>query len=786
MAVSQFSEQSDARSAVFFKKNSIFILLGLILAVGVIGSGWIIEDADRQVRADLLEKTRLVTQALNTENILALSGTDADLASPDYQHIKNILSAMRAANPNYRFIYLLGRKSDGRIFFFVDSEKADSPDYSAPGEIYTEATDEDRRVFDTGTAVLEGPSSDRWGTWVSALEPLIDPASGKITAVAGMDIAAADWIWKVAARAALPVGMLLALLLLGFTYIRLVRRGKLIQGQQTKLLENEMQFRSMFLEHSAVMLLVEPISGRILDANSAASQFYGYSTEKLKSMTVDEINILQPDQVALERARALQAEKNLFIFLHKLASGEIRDVEAYSTPIASGGQTVLFSIIHDITERKQAEASLVVSQQAYRQLVERVPEVVYTGEIGGGWQYLSPNIQALCGYSDQELLSDPTLWISTIQIEDRVQLLAQIQSLSVGDILNAEYRILTRDRGVIWVRDHGIIKEDSLTGKKLIQGLLADITQQKEVEEALRGSESKMRAITDSARDAILMMDPEGRISYWNPAAEQILGYTNAEAIGKKLLDFIVPQRYHEAHIAVFPVFEKTGQGGAIGKSLEWEATRKDGTEIPIQLSLSSLSLNGKWYAVAIISDITERKQAVETLRESAVRFQSLFDESPISLWEENFSTVKQRLDDLRAQGVNDFSAYLTQHPEIVAECAALVKVMHVNQATLNLFKAANKEEVLKNLTAIFSDEGQDQFRNEFVLIASGATHFEMEMILRTLDGDLIVVNMFWSVISGYEKDLSKVIVSIIDITQRKQAEENLKKSELQFRSLFE
>jgi len=136
--------------------------------------------------------------------------------------------------------------------------------------------------------------------------------------------------------------------------------------------------------------------------------------------------------------------------------------------------------------------------------------------------------------------------------------------------------------------------------------------------EALRESESRLSAITDSAQDAILMMDPEGNLTYWNPAAERVLGYTNTEALGRNLHDLIAPERYHEAHNAAFPGFIRTGQGAAVGKTLELHARRKDGREIAVALSLSSVRIKGGWHAVSIMRDITELKQ-------SEARYKALF-----------------------------------------------------------------------------------------------------------------------------------------------------------------
>ena len=129
-------------------------------------------------------------------------------------------------------------------------------------------------------------------------------------------------------------------------------------------------------------------------------------------------------------------------------------------------------------------------------------------------------------------------------------------------------------------------------------------------QERLRASEARLRAITDSARDAILMMDPAGTITYWNPAAESILGYRSEEVLGRNLHDLLAPQRYIESHRGAFGEFVHTGKGPAVGKTIELEARRKDGREIAVSLSLSSVSLDGQWHAVGVLRDITDRKRA--------------------------------------------------------------------------------------------------------------------------------------------------------------------------------
>ena len=157
-----------------------------------------------------------------------------------------------------------------------------------------------------------------------------------------------------------------------------------------------------------------------------------------------------------------------------------------------------------------------------------------------------------------------------------------------------------------------------------VQFVIRDITERRRADQVLRLSEERLRGITDSARDAIVMMDPRGAISYWNPAAEGILGYRKEEAVGKNLHLLLVPERYLKAHHAAFPEFLRTGTGNVIDKTVELPARHKDGREISVDLSLSAILLNGEWHAIAIMRDITERKQAEQALRDSEENFRQL------------------------------------------------------------------------------------------------------------------------------------------------------------------
>ena len=124
------------------------------------------------------------------------------------------------------------------------------------------------------------------------------------------------------------------------------------------LRERQELFERIFVANSAVKLLIDPVEGWIVDANPAAAAFYGYPLETLRTLRITDLNILSPEDVAKEMERAAREKRTHFLFPHRLASGEIRDVEVYSSRIAVNGRTLLLSLIHDITDRRQAETAL--------------------------------------------------------------------------------------------------------------------------------------------------------------------------------------------------------------------------------------------------------------------------------------------------------------------------------------------------------------------------------------------------------------------------------------------
>jgi PAS domain S-box-containing protein len=292
----------------------------------------------------------------------------------------------------------------------------------------------------------------------------------------------------------------------------------------------------------------------------------------------------------------------------------------------------------DISERRRAEAALRESEERHRTILQTTMDGFWLIDVlTGRFSDVNETYCLMSGYTRDELLKLHISDLDAIKTSEEQAAIVQNIITNGSEILETRHR---RKDGSVFDVELSVTYQNTKRGQLIC--FCRDITARKYAEAALRESESRLRTITDSALDAILMMDPQGRISYWNPAAERILGYTSAEAIGQDLHSLIVPPRYHEAHQAAFPAFRQTGQGSALGKTLDREARRKDGKEIPVQLSLSAIQINGGWHAVGIFGDITERKQAEEVLRRYAADL-----ESAKAVQEENATRLRQLAEDL-------------------------------------------------------------------------------------------------------------------------------------------
>jgi len=189
--------------------------------------GW--NSVSRKLADDALEQARLVAMSINTKRLLNLKGDKSDLVSPDYVRIKEQLFRIRRSHGTCRFLYLMGRKKDGTVFFFVDCQPAGSRDYAPPGLVYEEVSKEYIHTFNTGKEQTVGPITDRWGTLVSSLVPIYNEKQDRMIAVLGMDIDADQWNRIILLQSSITIALtVLATILAIFLFI-IIRNRQLLK-----------------------------------------------------------------------------------------------------------------------------------------------------------------------------------------------------------------------------------------------------------------------------------------------------------------------------------------------------------------------------------------------------------------------------------------------------------------------------------------------------------------------------------------------------------------------------
>ena len=340
----------------------------LVLAIIVIVAGgmaltlWTVQREDSLLRTDLLTETHLFERGITSEYVKGLTGSESDLGSSNYLTIKNQLIQIRSRTLETRFIYLMGQRPDGTVFFYVDSEPPGSEDYSPPGQVYSEASATLLNTFSSGMETTEGPATDRWGTWVSGFIPITDTTTGKVIAVLGADVDAMDWnieIIKASAPAVIAMLLLVFLLLILFYVLqRNERERQILAASEATIRESESRYRTVFESTGTAMIVIK--EDTMIDfANNEFFRLTGYSQEDIDHEMSWTAFVFKDDlekMIEQHRLRRQKPEKSLKQYEFRLITkaGDIRNILVTIDMLPGTTRSVASHI--DITERKETEA----------------------------------------------------------------------------------------------------------------------------------------------------------------------------------------------------------------------------------------------------------------------------------------------------------------------------------------------------------------------------------------------------------------------------------------------
>ncbi len=535
-----------------------------------------------------------------------------------------------------------------------------------------------------------------------------------------------------------------------------LEHSKRVLGEQTRLL------RSILCSMGEGVVVVDEEGAPVL-FNPAAERILGLPPEEVSPANwIEQMGAVCPD-------RASRSPRANLPLLHVLRGDEVNNVEVFvrrtgehqgpwlsvSTRKLEGdngtacGQVVVF---HDVTRHKLVEAALRDSEHRLRSLIESAQDIMLTVSKDAVITSLNPAFERLTGWTCNEWIGKP---FGGLLHPDDLQFTADLlaHTMAEREVLTAALHLRMREGGYLTVEATIVphVNGDRVIG---MMGIMRDITERKRAEEALRDHAERLRSIVESTKDAIVLLDQEGKVAFWNKGAQDMFGYSVPEIVGRPMT-LVIPARFREAHERGIKRAVTAGRLTVTGNMFELFGLRKDGTEFPLELTITAWRAKSGLFFTGILRDITERRRA-EAEREKLLNDRLLLLES-----------TGEGIYGLDQQGRCTF----------------------INKAGARMLGYQPEEVIGKNMHALIHHHRADgspypseDCRIYAAFLKGEGYHVENEMMWRK-DGTAFPVE--YSSFPVSERGvITGAVVTFTDITERKRAEEQLQTTVDQLRSL--
>jgi PAS domain S-box-containing protein len=565
-----------------------------------------------------------------------------------------------------------------------------------------------------------------------------------------------------------------------------------------KLRQSEERYRSLF-DRMLDGVYLSTHTGRFVDVNPAFVRMFRYSSkqEMLRIQDIKKELYFSPEERGSHILDTGQQEVEVYRMRRK--DGSEIWVEDHGRYIHDDQGNIVYheGILRDVTERKRLEEELkqyslnleklieertrklAESEKRFRDFADLLPMGAFETDEDGVFTFVNHVALASTGYTEDDVRTGVNLF-QLVPLEEYAKVSESLGRQKERDPICVEFKVRRKDGSVFpaLVYAGAIVRDGKVIG---FRGTVVDIWERKRMEEDLQTARQRLEHAVTTNPAAIYTAKPlpdysDWHLTYLSDRVTTMLGFEPEEFIGHpEFWENHVHKDDLSPTMMAIPWIFKEG-GGAT----DYRFRHKNGTYRWIRDEARiirdsygrPIEVNGYWI------DITELKRSEEATRESEARYRRLFENSPISLWEEDFSEVKNYFESLRGRGINDLREYLIDHPDELSKCASMVKILDVNETTLKLYGATSVEELFGELSRVLTRESLDNFREELVALWDDKTMFSSEFENQTFTGETKHVSLILNVAPGHEDTLAKVLVSIIDLTERKQMEQRLQQAE--------
>jgi PAS domain S-box-containing protein len=563
------------------------------------------------------------------------------------------------------------------------------------------------------------------------------------------------------------------IVLIGFVITALVINGLVRRMRQS--------FRDVEAANEQLQLVIDTVPTLVASTGpDGALELINQQWREFLGLPVEEIRrggwatALHPDdhdrfvnewRSALESGVPLESEARM-----RRADGEYRWLLVRVVPLRDRQGRIVqwYGTSTDVEDRKRAEERARRADRERRTLIDTIPALLWSTLPDGSGDFNNEPWLKYSGLSASE--AEGWGYVAAIHPEDYQRRTPKWQAaFAAGQPMEDEARLRRADGQYRWFLHRAVPLRDEDGNIEKWVGSSTDIEDLKRAEGVLR----EQAGLLDLSHDTVFVRDMNDVITYWNRGAETLYGWSRDEAIGKVS---------HQLTQTIFPApLDRINE--ELLRTGRWEGelvhAKRDGTQVVVasRWSLQRDELGRPTAILETNNDVTVQQRAEAELRQSEGRYRHIFQSAGVSIWEEDFSAVKAAIDELKTRGITDFRNFFAANPDFVLKTISMVKLIDVNDTTLELLEARSKDELLVSLNRIFLPETQEAFVGELLAIAEGRTRFEAETVLQTLEGKRLSL-LFTIVFPADSARLDNVLVSMVDVTERKRLENELRRSQ--------